>query len=121
MDLDWIANPLGAQRARKRDRIQSLWSGYGEIIRVELVGAAHESVIVKSVRPPCASHAEDRSHARKCRSYDVEMAWYRGLAKECDDTCRVPKLLASKKEKDEWVFVLEDLDSAGFSGRSRDP
>jgi aminoglycoside phosphotransferase (APT) family kinase protein len=119
VDLAWIATATGAARARRGDRIQSLWSGYGEIIRVELSGGPHESAIVKFAKPP--ERDQGRSFARKCRSYDVEMAWYRGLAKQCDDACRVPTLLASKKEKDEWVFVLEDLDSAGFSGRSRDP
>lgn len=122
VDLDWIANALGAERARKRERIQSLWSGYGEIIRVELIGKDYETVIVKSVKPPSrVSRDEGRSDQRKRRSYNVEMAWYRGLARKCDDTCRVPKLLASKAVKDEWTFVLEDLDSAGFYGRSRDP
>jgi aminoglycoside phosphotransferase (APT) family kinase protein len=122
VDLDWIANALGAARARRRERIQTLWSGYGEIIRVELEDCAHETAIVKWAKPPKHVRTDEaRSHARKCRSYDVEMAWYRGLAKTCDDACRVPRLLASKKEKDEWIFVLEDLDYAGFYGRSRDP
>ena len=122
VDLAWIANATGAARASRGDRIQSLWSGYGEIVRVELSGGAYKSAIVKFAKPPAlVSRDEARSHARKCRSYDVEIAWYRGLAKQCDDTCRVPALLASKIAKDEWTFILEDLDSAGFSGRSRDP
>ena len=73
-DLVWIAEAMGATRARRSERIQSLWSGYGEIFRVALTGAKLETVIVKSVKPPArlrGSHA-DASHARKCRSYDVE-------------------------------------------------
>jgi len=120
IDLDWVAQAIGATRARRADRIQSLWSGYGEIIRVELSGGAHDTAIVKSVRPP-SRVKDDRSDARKRRSYDVEMAWYRGLAKKCDDTCRVPALLASRASKDEWIFVLEDLDAAGFGERARNP
>ncbi|MEO7110228.1 MAG: phosphotransferase [Polyangiaceae bacterium] len=122
VDLLWVAKAIGAESARRADRIQYLWSGYGEIIRVELTGGAFETAIVKSVKPPSrVTKDQGRSHARKCRSYDVEMAWYRGRAKECDDTCRVPALLAHRASKDEWIFVLEDLDAAGFSERARDP
>lgn len=124
-DLRWIAEALGASEVRRRERLQSVWSGYGEIFRIDIVGGASPTAIVKWVEPPANRGTRDprdaRSHARKCRSYGVEMAWYRGLAKECDHTCRVPELLASRTGKDEWVFVLEDLDAAGFSERRRDP
>jgi hypothetical protein len=122
-DLASIAKAIGASRVRRADRIQSLWSGYGEIFRVEVEGAAFATAIVKRVLPPAHSREEkeSRSHARKCRSYDVELAWYRRFASQCDDACRVPKLLASESAKDEWTFVLEDLDAIGFSKRTHDP
>ena len=91
LDLAWIANACGASSARVEERIQSLWSGYGEIVRVGLDGAEVASVVVKVVRPPRA-RGRDEGHARKCRSYTVETAWYGGLAKRCDATCRVPRL-----------------------------
>ena len=57
------------------------------------------------------------SDARKRRSYDVEAAFYRELAPRCDDTCRVARLHGSRVTPDEWLFVLEDLDAAGYRAR----
>lgn len=122
--LEWVARVTGATSARRAERIQSLWSGYGEIFRVELIGAAvASSVVVKSVEPPARARGTraDASHARKCRSYDVETAWYRTLAAGCDETCRVPLLHGSRAANERWLLVLEDIDAAGFSERRRDP
>lgn len=62
----------------------------------------------------------DVSHARKCRSYDVEVEFYRSFAPRCTDS-RVAKLVGHRASKGEWLVVLEDLDDAGFSERRRDP
>lgn len=125
-DLLWIAKATGAERVRRGERIQSLWSGYGELFRVHLTGDVHgrrETVIVKSVKPPARLRGKlaDASHLRKCRSYDVEVTWYRKFAARCDDSCRVAALIDSRVAKDQWIFVLEDLDAAGFAERRRDP
>lgn len=120
-ELEWIASAAGASRARRGERIQSLWGGYGELLRVALTGADRETVIVKSVKPPAAEPG-DRSHARKCRSYEVEARWYREFGARCDDTCRVPTLLGARASREGgWCFVLEDLDRAGFPGRRGRP
>ena len=113
--LDWIANALGARSARRVERIQSLWSGYGELFRVELAGASARSAVVKWARPPKTDG--DASFARKCRSYDVELEFYRSIAPRCDERCRVPALLASRRDAGEWILVLEDLDACGFDRR----
>ena len=42
-ELDWVAKATGATSARRGERIQSLWSGYGELFRVELTGADVET------------------------------------------------------------------------------
>jgi aminoglycoside phosphotransferase (APT) family kinase protein len=120
-ELLWIAKASGAARVRRGDRIQSVWGGYGELFRVHLIDAAVPSAVVKSVKPPSRhrSMTSDVSHARKCRSYDVEAAWYRTFAPRCDDTCRVPRLIDSRVSHDAWLFLLEDLDAAGFSKRRR--
>ena len=122
-ELRWIAEVTGADGVRKGARIQSLWSGYGELFRVHLKGADVPTAIVKWVKPPARVRgaATDASHARKCRSYDVETAWYRTFASRCDDSCRVPALIGSRVANDQWLFVLEDLDAAGFADRRRDP
>src|SRR5687767_3550739 len=121
MDLEWVAHVVGGRSARRGARLQSLWGGYGEIVRVDLEGSELESVIVKSVKPPNVPKS-DVSDARKRRSYDVERAFYETFASRCVDSCRVPRLFGSRAKKGreaEWLFVLEDLDAAGYVERRR--
>ncbi|MCA9572098.1 MAG: phosphotransferase [Myxococcales bacterium] len=102
-------------------RLQSLWSGYGEIVRIHRGDG--RTVVVKHVRPPGGAGVHprgwgtDRSHARKLRSYAVERAWYADWAPRCGEGCRVPACLAAQEVDGGWLFVLEDLDAAGFPGR----
>jgi hypothetical protein len=115
-----IAARTGASSAVGGERVQALWSGYGEIRRVTLTGAAVSSVIVKHVVPPSAralTPAEARSHRRKLRSYRVEGAFYRAYAARCGAACRVPALIHSEASGDRVLLVLEDLDAAGFQAR----
>jgi hypothetical protein len=117
--LEWIASVTGARRARRGRQLQSLWGGYGDLFRVELDGGIAPTAVVKWVRPP--AHAEATvSDTRKRRSYDVEAAFYRDFAARCDDTCRVARLYDSRIVGGEWLFVLEDLDAAGFAARRAD-
>jgi hypothetical protein len=122
-DPTFIAQATGADRVERGQRIQSLWSGYGEIYRARLQGARARSVVVKSVTPPLRDVSLDtpqaRSHERKCASYDVELAWYRDYAARCDDGCRVPTSFGAIATEGRWLFVLEDLDDAGFARRCR--
>lgn len=115
LDLDWISAPLGARRARRGERIQSLWSGYGEIVRAHLEGGPVESVVVKHVT--LSTNKGDIGHRRKVRSYEVEQVFYRSFSSRCDDACRVPRLFFARTAP--LVLVLEDLDAAGFVGRRR--
>ncbi|MDQ6967287.1 MAG: choline kinase, partial [Mariprofundaceae bacterium] len=76
-----VAEVMHAKRVEPNEVIQSLWSGYGEIIRLKLSGAEVNSVILKHVKPPSnINHPRgwhsDISHARKLQSYAVEMHWY---------------------------------------------
>jgi hypothetical protein len=112
-----IAELSGASSAKRRERVQSVWSGYGEITRYELTGASVGSVVVKHVTPPKGS---GRSHDRKLRSYEVERTWYQDWSGRCDESCRVPRCLHAERDQGEWLFVLEDLDAAGFAGRRHD-
>jgi len=123
--LDGVAEVTGALAARRGERLQSLWSGYGEIVRVHLDGASVPSVVVKRVTPPeQPQHPRGwsgaRGHARKLRSYAVEAAFYRAFAKDCDAGCRVPRAWAVEAEGSGWHFVLEDLDANGFDRRRLD-
>jgi hypothetical protein len=113
---------LGAEGAVLGRRIQTLWDGYGEIRRVALDGGNVTSAIVKHVAPKATvrgkiSEAALRSHRRKLRSYAVELAFYERYAARCGDACRVPRALHLESLENGWLFVLEDLDVAGFDLR----
>lgn len=104
----------GARAARVGAEVQSLWSGYGAVVRVHLQGASVPSVVVKRVDPPAG---RGRGHERKLRSYAVEAHWYGHWSRRC--ACRVPACLDVRETSTGWLFVLEDLDAAGFAGRRR--
>jgi len=103
----------------KIESIQSLWSGYGEIVRYGLKASPFKSVVIKHVRLPDQSHHPrgwntDLSHQRKIKSYHVEMAWYQQWSSMCSASCRVPLCLALESQQDEMFMLLEDLDDSGF-------
>lgn len=110
--------------------IQTLWSGYGEIIRCQLreTGKADlTSVIVKYIQFPDNSdprnHKHPRgwdtglSHERKVKSYEVETQWYRDFSQHCDVHCRVAQCYSASVIDEGRMLILEDLDTAGFSAR----
>ena len=114
-----ILDATGASLAERGEVIASLWSGYGEIVRMHLTGAEVDSVVLKHVRfPDEANHPRgwhsDRGHLRKVRSYEVEMAWYHDFSRLCNELCRVPGCYLSETIGEEHIMVLEDLDAAGF-------
>jgi aminoglycoside/choline kinase family phosphotransferase len=114
--LERVSALTGARAARITERVQSLWSGYGEIVRVALDGGIAPTAIVKHVQPPATRNSI--SDARKRRSYDVEQRFYRDFAPRCE--VRVAALYGSDVAAGEWLFVLEDLDAAGFVDRHDD-
>ncbi|MBL4674241.1 MAG: DUF1679 domain-containing protein [Arenicella sp.] len=102
--------------------VQSLWSGYGQIVRLELSGGTHPSVILKHIKlPDAGNHPRGwntgLSHQRKIRSYQVEAHWYQHYAAQCANDCVVPVCLAVNAGTSETVLVLSDLDAAGFDMR----
>ena len=119
---DFVLAVTNAVGLKERERVQSLWSGYGSIERIGLDGLEFGSVIVKHVRPDVSSHPRgwntELSHQRKLKSYRVEAHWYGehgdrnvlGLA-------RMPECLGVETEGDETLLVLEDLDASGYAGR----
>ncbi len=117
-----LLNVTGASAIYEIEEIQSLWSGYGKIMRFGLRGCKTESIVVKHVRiPNQVQHPRgwntDLSHARKVKSYQVESAWYDKWSRYCDESCRIPQCLAVGSIKDETFIVLEDLDASGFPQR----
>ncbi|KAK7885968.1 hypothetical protein WMY93_025589 [Mugilogobius chulae] len=111
-----ILKSCGATSLRVGTKIQTLWSGYGEIVRVHLEGCERPSVVVKHVKFPAETdQSTDMSHTRKVRSYQVETHWYQNYSTR--PSCRIPACLASCSHGDEMLIVLEDLDVAGYDQR----
>jgi hypothetical protein len=121
-NLAVILQAVGATSVRSTESVQSLWSGYGEIVRLNLSGPGIPSVIVKWIDPPTAQNNPrgwntNLSHQRKLHSYQVEMAWYQQWSASCSEYCRVPNCLYVGAMGSGQVIVMEDLDAAGFSER----
>lgn len=111
-----IGNDLNLGKLTQINSIQTLWSGYGEIVRLKFES---KSVIVKHVKlPNSTNHPRgwntNLSHHRKINSYKVEVNWYENFSKTIDKNCYVPKGLKTFQTKDEWLIVMEDLETSGF-------
>lgn len=120
-----VAAAVGAQGARRGRTIQSLWSGYGEIVRVHLDDGPIATAVVKWVHPPtAASHprgwSTTHSHERKLVSYRIERAFYEHVAHRTSTSCRVPRCFGAFDLDGGSAFVLEDLDADGFATRRSD-
>jgi len=120
----FVCEIMQATAVTATEPIQSLWSGYGQIVRIGLQNSASAaSVIVKHIEPPGlgATNARgwsgDVSHSRKLRSYEVEANWYRDWSSQCNGLSRVPHCFAVESFDRGHVFVLEDLDASGFPHR----
>ncbi|WP_163132633.1 phosphotransferase [Agarivorans sp. Alg241-V36] len=100
--------------------IQSLWGGYGELLRVKFEQGIRPSLVVKNIAfPEQTKHPRGwntaRSHQRKVHSYQVELAWYQQFAQDCDQHCYVPQLIDSSQLNGQQSIVLEDLQTLGYS------
>ena len=118
----FILEITGAERLAPLGTVQTLWSGYGSIVRIGLEGADVPSVIVKHVQPGTGGHPRgwntDLSHQRKLKSYQVETHWYeRQTEKLVSGLARIPRCFGTEIAGDEVLLVLEDLDASGYAGR----
>lgn len=119
-ELQSIANQLGETQLVVQERVQSLWKGYGEILRLWLP-KAQKTVVAKWVSPPelgkQATDAERNGHTRKVHSFEVERFVYQNLSMRCSELCKSPTLLATNQSHsvtNSIIIVMEDLDSSGF-------
>jgi hypothetical protein len=114
-----ILEKTGGQSISRIEAIQDLWSGYGSIFRLHLLGAEYNSVIVKNIiRPITSNHPRgwntETSNARKIKSYEVEKNWYEQYSNACGENCRIPKFIHSWLNEGESFILLEDLNDSGF-------
>ncbi|MFA0611063.1 phosphotransferase [Vibrio sp. 10N.222.49.B4] len=117
-----IATSLGCHQGFDVQVIQSLWGGYGELVRLVFSKerrSSFNSVIVKHVAlPDKAEHPKGwntkLSHQRKVHSYQVETAWYQSFTQQWDERCPVPVGLQCELQEHEWLIVMQDLAEIGF-------
>lgn len=119
--IGWLRGHVGGAPV-SAERVQSLWSGYGEIVRVHLEGGEVPSVIVKWVEPPQTMEhprgwSGNASHERKLRSYAVERCFYSEWCPRFVGSHRTALCHAAESTSGGWRFLLEDLDASGFGGR----
>ncbi|NVK23762.1 MAG: aminoglycoside phosphotransferase family protein [Gammaproteobacteria bacterium] len=122
--LNNIENLLKDTSIKELETLQSLWSGYGSIVRyVSLL--SNQSFIVKQIQTDNENLRHPRgwntstSHQRKLKSYQVELTFYQQYAKQTSELCKVPELIASQTAADGYLLVLQDLDAAGFQMRTK--
>ena len=115
-----VLSSTGASEINDIQRVQTLWSSYGDILRVTLdyhqstIAEPPESVVVKFIHPPARPEHprgwhSDASAARKLNSYRVEVCWYENYANHCQSLCPMPGYLASQTDADNTWLVLQDL------------
>lgn len=120
--IQYILEATESQSLIKKEKIQALWSNYGEISRCFLKGGKYPSVILKHIRlPDQSNHPKgwntDISHQRKLKSYQVELNWYNGLGKHSGTYCKIPLIIDSKSQNGEMAMIMEDLDASGYPVR----
>lgn len=116
---NFVLKATQAQAISHTETLQTLWSGYGAILRLHLTEAPFPTVILKKiVLPEKQTHPRgwntDLSHQRKVKSYEVETHWYQNWSTHCGAQCRIPQCYAATQTTDQQLILLEDLDTAGF-------
>jgi len=119
---EFVLQKTQAEDAVKLGTIQSLWSGYGEIARIQLQPQHLGTLVIKHISPEAATaHPRgwdsDISVKRKLRSYAVEDNFYTQYANACGSSCRVANCFGTTSNQRERLLLLEDLDSAGYARR----
>jgi len=106
----------------KTEKVQDLWSGYGEIIRVHLEGGEQDSVVIKIITPPSKAHHPrnwntTKGHERKLQSYQVEKNWYTNFSHKVTSKSPVPIFIGEVLIDDIQILVLGDLNGSGYDQR----
>ena len=99
------------------ESVQTLWSGYGELVRIQSQASGAQFIVKSIDTRPGESHPRgwnsETGHLRKLRSYQVEVAFYAQYA-TLDAQCRVPQCVAHTESTEGSLLILEDLHDAGF-------
>lgn len=117
-----ILKSTKAKAITKTEIIQSLWSGYGQIMRCTLKGSHYKTIVAKHIKGPNANNHPrgwntNLSHQRKLKSYQIEIEFYKSWSKLCNTSCYIPDAIYIENMDAEAIIILEDLDDSGFSER----
>ncbi|MDT0595881.1 phosphotransferase [Glaciecola petra] len=125
--LHYLQDFYTDSKISKLEKVQSLWSDYGEIARY-WVPSIDSSIIVKVINIQQQNNHPrgwntDISHQRKLSSYQNELNFYRHFSsisnslissttinKQKVPICKVPTLIDSHTNEDSIFLILEDLD-----------
>lgn len=121
VQMNQICKSLQARQVEIVESIQTLWSGYGHILRLETDNLNLPTVILKFVdlSGKSAQNSHSISHKRKLKSYKVETDWYQSYAHVCSQKSRVARCYGAHSSKDQMMIILEDLDASGYPLRCR--
>lgn len=117
-----ILETCNASAIIRTEPVQTLWSGYGEIMRYFLKGGKYPTVIAKHIQlqddkiHPKGWNTE-LSHQRKLTSYQVERRWYQHFASKTDNNCRVPESYLTLENGSSFLLIMEDLNQSGYPDR----
>lgn len=118
-----ILEATGASAIKQKALVQSLWSGYGKILRLHLEGGNWPVIIAKLVAPPRQKQHPrgwntDIGHRRKLQSYQVEETWYRNYALGKAE-CRMARFISALSDSEGQLIVMEDLNASGYDLRKQ--
>ena len=109
----FLLENTGASKLTSISLIQNVWSNYGQILRIGLLGAETTSVVVKIIQS--SAHQKhprgwnsDLSHQRKEKSYEIEHYWYQNYNLPIEGAV-IPKLLGAGEVPGFQYLILEDL------------
>jgi aminoglycoside phosphotransferase (APT) family kinase protein len=109
-----IKEATGSDCNGKVNKLQSLWSGYGSILRCGVENYKHKSIIIKHISIP-EIRTETTGHLRKIKSYRVEAEWYKNYSEQSKLAAAMPSMLCCSNSGNNIFLVLEDLAEIGFT------
>lgn len=114
-----IANFCNVPSATITECIQAVWSGFGQLWRVELTGSKCKLVVKYICEPTEQNHPRgwnnDFATQRKLTSYANERRWYQHYSDALPATCILPKFKGLITLPDNaHLLLMEDLSANGF-------
>ena len=110
--LTFVATTVGCESVTRMNRIQGLWSGYGEVVRLAVNGRGKDdnpqTIVVKRVAPP-SQDGEDIGHERKLRSYEVESNFYRFFSANLEVPYQSHTTMSTSSDKQHQHHMLSRL------------